>query len=837
MARNLAPDAINLEIPGIINNIDYPGIPGITALGVHANTVHMPEVICKALYAAVHHQAPPNELEFDPTVANNRKSAPVIPSLQSTREDAGVVLLVDISESMSWGHDGARNVPVDQQRLTLVKRAIEPFLVLLEHHSQGKANLGGVVFPGLPWRQNRTRECDAQAIIPITPVKEPAVQHAARAVTCLKTNGGTPLLKGIDDAIEVFGNERRKAIILLSDGYHNCPNRATVYDQAAVKRIEALDENQVTVHAIGIGRCMETDRRLLKRLSVERTEPLKGTFIHIMDSGFDPAQPDAWHPATALKDAYKSILTSVLDLEEARDPMGIVRAGQSITDNVTISEHDRAVSFLTGWATPRAGRLTLTVKSSDNKPVPASGPGIRVQEGKTYKIITVYSEFLKQPGKTGTGPWTIEIHPAGLQPGERENYHYGVIMDSAAKMEIAFDRDRYKTGDSMTVTAAITKGGQPVTGLTGVSVEITRPVEGPGNWYAFNKISSEELASVPVDIGEESLSPLQRKALYLTQTRGIDIPRRTGPVKLPLYDDGSRGDKKSGDGIYTNRYEDTVKEGTYAFCFRSGGETLQREKQARQYVSVKPAPEYSIPLIRWLDIFPGDTAQYLYDVEWAPRDRCGNYVGPGRRVSAAIVYSDDREQKIMLTDRLDGVYSDQIAIARTDYNAGVKLEFAVDGETVTTVEKIPGFRRWSLGLYAGIAIPVYSTAWNYDPGFSLGGKIGYRLAPQFSLVGLVGRHRLTAGNPWTNAAGWWNISLNLRSEIVRNPLVVYVNVGPGIYFPTSGDTRQGFNAGAGASYSFSPGWGLEIGTDFHRVFAAGPDPNFFVLHAMMVYRF
>jgi len=72
LAKNLAPDAVNIEVSEIISSIDRL---------VHANTVHTPEVICLALYTAVHHQAPPPDLPAPlcETVTVENREVPVIP--------------------------------------------------------------------------------------------------------------------------------------------------------------------------------------------------------------------------------------------------------------------------------------------------------------------------------------------------------------------------------------------------------------------------------------------------------------------------------------------------------------------------------------------------------------------------------------------------------------------------------------------------------------------------------------------------------------------------------------------------------------------------------------
>jgi len=69
VAKNLSEQAVNREVSQV---------NGVTSLGVHANTVHTPEIICLALHAAVNHAAPSPGLSC-PTQSVNGRQVPVIP--------------------------------------------------------------------------------------------------------------------------------------------------------------------------------------------------------------------------------------------------------------------------------------------------------------------------------------------------------------------------------------------------------------------------------------------------------------------------------------------------------------------------------------------------------------------------------------------------------------------------------------------------------------------------------------------------------------------------------------------------------------------------------------
>ncbi|UCH95807.1 MAG: VWA domain-containing protein, partial [Candidatus Aminicenantes bacterium] len=643
-----------------------------------------------------------------------------------------------------------------------------------------------------------------------------------------------------DTALQLFGQEKQKTIILLSDGYHNFPFTVNTNDAAVEACIEDLDQNQTAVYTIGFpgSEHPHVNHKLLKKLAEDRNNHLEGKFFHVTDSALNPA----WNPGIALTETYKSIFTHLLKLEEIENSMGIIKAGETVTSLVKINKHDRKFSLLLSWVTPQEGRLGLTIKTSDGDVISDGSHGVGVHKGETYIIITAAEHLLKQPGKIGPTPWQVNIHAPGLEKGEQEYYLYSVMMDSAVKMKTGFDKTTYETGDIITVTSSITENNRPVTGLTDVTVKVTRPREGPGNWYALNKVTAKELESIPEKIGDEWYSRLQRKAMVLTQKRRIPLPRRTEPVVLHLYDDGTHGDKKSGDGIYTNQYKDTIKPGTYWFRFGVGGERFQREKMEQKYVAVNPTPGYSPLDIQWDNMSLDSRDEYLYHVELVPKDGYGNYMGPGQVVEMELVHQYKKASSTLsrLEDYLDGTYRGEIKISQADLNAGAQLIFTINGKTFTTA-KIPGLKKWSLGINAGLTLPIFSFGNLHNPGINAGCLFGYQLSPNFSLVGILGYNRFKSNDPSTGETGdtqLWNLSGNLKSEIVKNPFRLYVHLGGGIYITRAGAFNPGFNIGAGTAVSLKPGWLMELGVDFNQVIIIDQlDFNFFITYGRLVYRF
>ena len=117
-ARNLAPQAINIPI----------GIAGASA-DVHENTVHAPDIICKALFAAAHHRSPETQ-----TCSG---AVPVIP----LPNPAAAMLAIDISGSML-----AKQCATCATRYDILRQAVAIFAQLWSQMGRANDRLGVTYF-------------------------------------------------------------------------------------------------------------------------------------------------------------------------------------------------------------------------------------------------------------------------------------------------------------------------------------------------------------------------------------------------------------------------------------------------------------------------------------------------------------------------------------------------------------------------------------------------------------------------------------------------------------------------------------------------------------------
>lgn len=585
----------------------------------------------------------------------------------------GVALLMDVSGSMSWGHDGSRPVPVEQQRLVMAKRAVEPFLDELLVHGDGEVDLGIARFPRDPYDG-----CNAESIMDMTLFNGASHGTANGHVSGLGAFGSTPMLAGLEQAQILLEHHDPKAIVLLSDGYHNCPETIEPSDPAYTDLLASLEGTKV--YTIGFSRPGDVDGHFLDNLATDTGAEFNDVTAA---PGFEPAD---WHPETALAATYNKILADGLGLDVLADPKKVISSGETHNHEISLNSSDQMVSFFLSWIKPQQDRLSLKVLASDGSDVTTLNTGFQVHSGDNYRVVTVEKELLQQKGKVGVAPWILRVSGPGIPSGETENYQYSVIADSRIKMRAHFDQRRYYTGDTVTLTVRITDAATPLKDLEKIEMQVTRPQDGQGNWFAAHKVSTEELAKIPQGLNDEKLPLIQRKAMYLTEISKIKVPGRTAPQTVQFYDDGTHGDRNAEDGLYTARFNDTVREGTYSFLIQANSKAgpddlpFQREKLIQKHISVTPSAEHVVLMIDPLGVSDDNIRQFAVTV--IPKDAIGNYFGPNK--SSSVSLSASKGQFIgTVVDNLDGSYIQTLSLSEdVDVNT-VDLTLAVGDSTHT----------------------------------------------------------------------------------------------------------------------------------------------------------
>lgn len=583
--------------------------------------------------------------------------------------EPGVALAFDVSGSMGWAHDGTVGVPAAEQRLTFAKAAANAFLTAMNDLGSGVASFGISGFPNHP-----QVGCSAEVISPMTLVNDANIANAiTTTVPGLNAQGSTPLLAGLGTSIGMFTSEHPRTVVLLSDGYHNCPNTVTVSDPAVLTAINNAVAASTTVYTIGFGRPTDIDHPLLDALANET----HGDFHDVTGPTFDPA---TWDPATALAKAYTDILADALDLETGLDPLAVLDPGKSLVKELAVNEHDSKVSVIVTWRTQRRDQVRVTLRSSDGVDVSPSGSGVRYHQGATYTVWTIDKTFLAVPGKVGPKPWQLELH--GPRDGAPEPVHYTVLMDSELKLESDFGEARLATGVKPRVTARLSAADRPVLGAK-VQLTMARPNGSAGTWLAQKSVERKALDAMTPDKRADGISPLTRKLRWLVDKQGVQLPKLE-TQRVPLRDDGTHGDAKAGDGVYTAVIDALRFDGRYAFHFAAEGETaggnpFRREARVHRWIAGHPsAKTTSIEIRRIVGQKPAQLA-----VRVVPRDLYGNYLGPNLGGFIRVEPHWGRRRGEII-DNLDGSYT-QILEIPTTLNEDVPLTVTVRGVKMESI--------------------------------------------------------------------------------------------------------------------------------------------------------
>ncbi|MGH9719594.1 MAG: hypothetical protein ACRD8O_05240, partial [Bryobacteraceae bacterium] len=189
-----------------------------------------------------------------------------------------------------------------------------------------------------------------------------------------------------------------------------------------------------------------------------------------------------------------------------------------------------------------------------------------------------------------------------------------------------------------------------------VTVDIESPTEGTGN------ILTKQGLGAPGYVGGDQVDARANRLIALEQAKGSEL---IGAAKrtVSLFDDGGHDDEAiESDGVFGNPIADLTRfEGHYRFHSRGVyGEqcTAAREASWSVYVSVGIDPGSTTVATQ-----PAGTAPDGRDrtrVTFTPRDKFGNYLGPGRFDSFTVGDAPGCQLDGGLKDNGDGSYTQDV---------------------------------------------------------------------------------------------------------------------------------------------------------------------------------
>lgn len=359
-------------------------------------------------------------------------------------------------------------------------------------------------------------------------------EQAKSTIDSLDAYGSTSIGDGLQtgqDQLTSNGiSEHPWAMILLSDGYENT--------SAWVADVLPTIPEKTDIYTIALG--SYSDEGLLQDIATETG----GQYYFSPTSG-------------QLQEIYSLIGGQIAGEQTITSKSGTVNEGETNIETAIIDSLVSLVTFLVSWS---GSDIDLTLTDPNglviDPNVASTDPDISFTSGSTYEYYTIDSP--------NPGEWRINIEGVDT-PWAGENYTARVTGKSDLTLSIYFGKDRYETGQPITVLASLSDASDPITGAT-IEVVLQVPSQSLSAWKSVNG------DTIPTEPLGQSVSTL--KSLY-KESLNIRLPSQqssSSPV-FYLYDDGAHGDGQANDSVYGNLYTSTSNSGSYIFNFEASGTT------------------------------------------------------------------------------------------------------------------------------------------------------------------------------------------------------------------------------------------------------------------------
>lgn len=592
LARNLAPDAVNMPLASI------PG--GTDGAAVHANTIHTPDVICLALYTAVHHRAPAVGM-----TCPLQNDIPIVPV--PTR--ASVMLTLDLSGSML-----SPVCPGCTTRLQVLQDAVEIFLQLWALVGAPQDQVGLAYF--------RT-DVDTPLLPPNPAVLGPLLPNVATLINNVRSQQTsfwelTAMGGGLQAALNTLQSARNsRHVILFTDGMQNVyPMVQEVAGQLEISGTGIPQSNIApTVPPTRL------DQNLGSRVSVIGigAEPAFMSLLADIASDTDGLVKFTTAPDTDLRRFFIEELVNAL---RGFSPQlvgyhhGAVGASGSV-EAFAVDHGAHKVVLKLSWQ--QGQQMTFRVEKDGMDLTPFG----TVVDGPFYRFFaldlpTDVQGQTVQPG----GLWQMIITgPTG------EFYEAAAIVDETLlHYDVSLGARTYQVGETLELELRLLADELPLKGTTQVTATILAPRYSVGTLLSTLPIAVE-------DKSEPGLTTRQRLVEALLHHE--EFSQLLRPIATQVQLSAQEG------GFYRTAWPSVSVPGIYTVIFQVAGDspelgTFHRTEAVSTVVHFAEADRQRSELNA---IFVERTAQGdVMAIRLRPQDAYGNFLGPeaGHEIQVAL---------------------------------------------------------------------------------------------------------------------------------------------------------------------------------------------------------
>ena len=673
---------------------------------------------------------PQNKVEM--SITSNDPTSPSKVTLQGTGVTLDAIMLLDLSGSMNWYPDSTATAPELKARLWNAKQAGLQLYQAYNELTGGKGRLGLYGFP----------DPDNPPVLPdlipssTKPVPIDTVELISGPMTThlgtqsgggLKAAGRTPMAKGIktsQEDMETGDNFYRPTILLLSDGAHNVDSTSPPKDPDGW--IPTLSNKKIRMYTVAYGdkdkENIDVDHDQLERLATQTN----GQMLAANPTDFD-----------ALKKSFRGALREWLGLNENADPKSTITANEQKTHSVCIDDAAYTITFVLDWNKNKDNAISFVLKNPQGQQITLATSGVAFYKDKTYAMYVIKGDLVR--GGKGAGWWTLCL-TGSSSLNVPLNYSYSVLSQSTVKMTPKFPFQILHTGKDLLLEIELQGVDAKLLQQTNVSIGYNIPAESFGTYISTGEINpdwivgkvtpeepipervetSVERMRAPDTIMGEPATMVQKKVYALEHFANNPFHNKRSEGTIPLYDDGTHGDKMAGDGVFSADAPKLQYDGLYEFFVQV--ETAERAKTCvnrqvlvTKYVPVHLTTELIKTKIQWklaevTPYFDPTLTKILSEkppsgferksIIFTPQDEFGNYWGPGNanRVKFAV---KNAEAISPPQDNLDGSYIQVI-----QYKKGDVPSVTVSARGVTTSDIPMPEKPFKIPLFIWILLAI-----------------------------------------------------------------------------------------------------------------------------------
>lgn len=620
LALNLAPHAVNVEVP------DIPGAQG--SADAHQNTPHTPAVICIALSTIVHHKAPPPDFRCQPP-----GQLPRIPPR------AAVMPLLDVSGSMLWPACSTCDPKLD-----VLKEAVELFTQLWGVLAGPGDRIGATYFG----TQVSSFAVGGDPLIEVSAGNLTALLVDVQGRTTVPTNL-TAMGGGLQTGVQVLQGPGgsgipQRHLILFTDGMQNVNPTVVRVDDSPPPGASHLEIANVPGRPASNVVPSQPPTRLDAALGMRvHTVGVGATFQFI---GLLAEIAQATNGSTRVttdpdQDLRQFFVEEVIESLHGNSPQ-LVAYRRGLLEGTEGSERFRAgkgarrVVLKLSWK--RKERLTFRVEKDG---VDVSGGG-RFIEGSFYRLFVADTSGGRGARPVSSeGEWHMRISGRG---GTR--YEAAAIVDEPnLRYRMGLDRKVYVVGDPLAIRMTVSVGGRPAAGPNRVVATVLKPGDSAGNLLSRHPIAPDASATFP-----EGAGPVDRKLHLLLRDDRLWRTLQPQPRTVPL--------EARGDGTYAGTFAATTIPGAYRVVVTIHGSDpdigeFQRTESLTALVGFGPA-DLAVSQLRVIEIARDRAGRHLR-LSLKPMDRYGNYLGPGHADGIRVFVASGTVGSTPL-DGSDGTY-------------------------------------------------------------------------------------------------------------------------------------------------------------------------------------